>query len=264
MAGNSESRFVDLRGRGAGGEDRRRPRPAAQARGDHLDRAGARARSRSTRCASAAAARDAARGRRARRRRQARGPVHDHLHVRHDRPAQGLRADPRQLPPGHQHVRGDRRHRGGRARLPVPPARALLRAADPAAVRGPRRAAHLLERRPEPDRAGPDGDQAGLPAERPAHLREDLHARHVQQRPGEDRRRDAARAEGPADARGRPGGARRSCRPRSTRPTPSSSSTSATSSAATSSRPPPAPPRSARRSSSSSTPAARPCSRATG
>ena len=78
-------------------------------------------------------ARDAARGRRAHRRGQARGPVHDHLHVGDDRAAQGLRADPRQLPPGHPHVRGDRRHRGGRARLPLPAARALLRAADPAA-----------------------------------------------------------------------------------------------------------------------------------
>ena len=31
---------------------------------------------------------------------QARGPVHDHLHVGHDRPAEGLRAHARQLPPG--------------------------------------------------------------------------------------------------------------------------------------------------------------------
>ena len=54
-----------------------------------------------------------------------------------------------------------------------------------------------------------------------------------QQRPGEDRRRDPARPEGPADARGRPGGARRAAGRRSTRPTPSCSSTSATSSAAT-------------------------------
>ncbi len=50
--------------------------------------------------------RDAAGGRRAHRRGQARGPVHDHLHLRHDRPAQGLRAHPRQLPPGDADVRG--------------------------------------------------------------------------------------------------------------------------------------------------------------
>ena len=54
------------------------------------------------------------RGRRGRRRRGARDPAydgeaerprHDHLHVRHDRPAQGLRAHPRQLP-----LRGGQRH----------------------------------------------------------------------------------------------------------------------------------------------------------
>ena len=39
---------------------------------------------------------------------------------------------------------------------------------------------------------GPDGDQAGLPAVGAADLREDLHARHLQQRPGEDRRGDAS------------------------------------------------------------------------
>ena len=122
--------------------------------------------------------------------RQARGPVHDHLHVGHDRAAEGLRAHARQLPPGHPHVRGDRRHRGGRGRLPLPAARALLRAADPAAGRRSRRAARLLERRPAADRARPDGHQAGLPAVGAAHLREDLHARHLQQRPGEDRGRD--------------------------------------------------------------------------
>ena len=42
--------------------------------------------------------RDAGRARGARRRRHARGHVHDHLHVRDDRPAEGLRAHPRQLP----------------------------------------------------------------------------------------------------------------------------------------------------------------------
>ena len=122
--------------------------------------------------------------------------------TRRARPARPRAAcSPRQLPPGHPHVRGDRRHRGGRARLPLPPARALLRAADPAAVRRPRRAADLLERRPAADRAGPDGDQAGLPAVGPAHLREDLHAGHLQQRPGEDRRGDPARPEGPRACR---------------------------------------------------------------
>ena len=134
VAGNSESRFVDLRGRDPGGEDRRRARPAAQARGDHRHRAGRR-RDLARRAARARPRARRGRGRRAHRRRQARGPVHDHLHLGHDRAAEGLRAHARQLPPGHADVRGDRRDRGGRAGLPLPPARALLRAADPAAGR---------------------------------------------------------------------------------------------------------------------------------
>ena len=92
------------------------------------------------RCASAAAAATPPRSPRARQAVTPDGPVHDHLHLRHDRPAQGLRALARQLPPASlTHVRGDRRHRGGRRRLPLPAARALLRAADPAAGGRPRR-----------------------------------------------------------------------------------------------------------------------------
>ncbi len=70
--------------------------------------------------------------------------------TRRARPARPRAAccQPGQLPLGHPDVRGDRRHRGGRAGLPLPAARALLRAADPAAGRGPRRPADLLERRP--------------------------------------------------------------------------------------------------------------------
>ncbi len=60
------------------------PRPAA--RGDHA-RAGARARPRPLRRGA----------RRAPRRRAPRGPLHVHLHLRHDRPAEGLRAHARQL-----------------------------------------------------------------------------------------------------------------------------------------------------------------------
>ena len=153
--------------------------------------------------------RDTRRAGRAHRRRHARGPVHDHLHVRHHRAAEGLRAHARQLPHRHADVRGDRRHRGRPGGLPLPSARALLRAADPAAGGRSRRPAGLLERRPAADRARPDGGQAGLPAVGAAHLREDLHARHVQQRPGQDRRRDPARPEGAADAGGRAAGAGR-------------------------------------------------------
>ena len=132
VAGNSESRFVvcedaeqvakiaavrDQLPHARG--DRRRSSPVE---GAHLARRAARARPGARR----------GRDRRAHRGRQARGPVHDHLHVGHDRAAEGLRAHARQLPPGHPHVRGDRRHRGRRGRLPLPAARALLRAADPA------------------------------------------------------------------------------------------------------------------------------------
>ena len=67
---------------------------------------------------------------------------------------------------------------GGRDRLPLPAARALLRAAHPAAVRRPRRDARLLGRRPAADRPRAEG-QADLPAVGAAHLREDLHARHL-------------------------------------------------------------------------------------
>ena len=48
-------------------------------------------------------------------------------------PAQGLRPLARQLPRRLQHVRDDRRARGGRGRLPVPAARARVRAAHRAA-----------------------------------------------------------------------------------------------------------------------------------
>ena len=49
------------------------------------------------------------RARGARRRGHARGHVHDHLHVGDDRPAEGLRALPRQLPADARHVRDARR-----------------------------------------------------------------------------------------------------------------------------------------------------------
>ena len=58
-----------------------------------------------------------------------RGPVHLHLHLGHHRAAEGLHAHPRQLPRDHRHdLRGRRDHRG-RDHLPLPAARALLRAA---------------------------------------------------------------------------------------------------------------------------------------
>ena len=55
VVGNSRVALRDLRGRLAGGEDRRRARPAAAARADHRDRAGRGRDLASTSCASAAA-----------------------------------------------------------------------------------------------------------------------------------------------------------------------------------------------------------------
>ena len=80
------------------------------------------------------------RARRARRRGHARPAVHDHLHLGHHRAAEGLRPDPRQLPRRRLDVRARRDRAGRRRRLPVPPARALVRAADPA--RGARHGRH--------------------------------------------------------------------------------------------------------------------------
>ena len=74
----------------------------------------------------------------------ARGPVHLHLHLGHHRPAEGLRALARQLPRRARHVRVDPGPRGGRGHLPLPPARARLRAAHPAAELRPRRDDRLL------------------------------------------------------------------------------------------------------------------------
>ena len=104
VAGNSESRGDRLRGRRAGGQDRRGPRRTCRARAtsivDRRRAATSATPSRSTTCASAAAA---ATRPSCRARREAVKPedtVHDHLHLRHHRPAQGLRALARQLPPG--------------------------------------------------------------------------------------------------------------------------------------------------------------------
>ena len=204
------------------------------------------------------------RGGRARRRGQALRPVHVHLHVGHHRAAEGLRAHARQLPRGAQLLRVDRRARVGRGRLPLPPARALLRAADPAAGDRPRLHDRLLRRRREADRRRAQRGPPDLPAVGAADLREDLHPRHRQRRPRADQGRHPGRAEGAAAAGRRPGGPGRAAGRTSTRPTRRCSRTSARRSAATSSRPTPAPRRSPRRSSSSSTPAACRCSRATG
>ena len=178
--GQLRGRRGHLRGRRAAREDRRRPRPSAEPAHARRDRPrgrhGGRDRARRGPRAGPHPRRGRARG--PGRRGQARGHVHDHLHVGDDRPAEGLRPLPRQLPPDARHVRDARRPARPRGDLPLPPPRPRLRPARPAAVRRRRRRDRVLRRGPGPDRPRAAGDQADLPAERPADLREGLHARH--------------------------------------------------------------------------------------
>ena len=127
--GQLGARAVVVRERGASGEDRRGPRRAPRPRARDRDRAGrrrddarraARARARAA-TASELAARQA--------QRRPRRPVHDRLHVGHDRPAEGRRADPRQRDVRVPHRRGARVRRARRDHLPVPAARPRVRAA---------------------------------------------------------------------------------------------------------------------------------------
>ncbi len=255
-----------LRGRDPGREDPAGPRRPAGARDDHRHRPVGRHRRRDParrRCASAGAARDVAELEERIARGHARPAVHDHLHVGDHRSAEGLRAQPRQLPRRGLDVRARRGRAGRRRRLPLPPARALVRAADPA--RDPRLGATLAYFGGDPKQivAGALRGPPDLPAVGPADLREAVHARHRARRPRADQGGDPGRPQGPR-ARRRP--ARRcrpSCRRTSTPPRSSCSRTSARRSAANCARPRRAPRRSRRRSSSSSSPAACRCSRAT-
>ena len=170
------------RGRRAAGEDPRRPRAAAEARAgdpdDGLERG-----------------RDLARGpRRPRQRRRRRlgealergdegGRLHLHLHLGHDRPAEGVRDHPWQLPLDARHGQRDQRHRGGRRHLPLPPPRPLLRPADPARELRPRGDPRLLGARPAEDPPQPGRTETDLLPLGAADLREDLHRRD--QRDGE-------------------------------------------------------------------------------
>ena len=71
-----------------------------------------------------------------------------------------------------------------RGHLPVPAARALLRAADPARHLRPRRDARLLGARPAEDHPQPRRGEADLLPVGAADLREDLHRRHRRRREG--------------------------------------------------------------------------------
>ena len=138
-----------LRGRRPGREDHAGPRRPARARGDRRDRRPGRRRRPHLRGPARPRA-GPGRPRRARpppRRGHARGPLLHRLHLGHDRAAQGHGAHPRQLLVGRGHGAGDRlRHRRGR-QLPLPAARARLRADRPDRVLRRRHRDHLLRRR---------------------------------------------------------------------------------------------------------------------
>ena len=100
VAGNSESRAIVCEDATQVAKIRAGPRQPAGARDDHRHRPVRRRRRRdpARRAARARPRARPGRARRARPRGHARAAVHDHLHVGHDRPAEGLRAQPRQLP----------------------------------------------------------------------------------------------------------------------------------------------------------------------
>ena len=124
--------------------------------------------------------------------------LHLHLHVRHDRPAEGLHDPPPQLLRDGGGRRRDRRlHDGRRHDAALPPARAQLRPAD--APAGPVRRLHArVPSRPAARRRGAEGGPADALPERAARLREGPHggAREVRRgdrREAEDRRLGARR-----------------------------------------------------------------------
>ena len=129
----------------------------------------------------------AARGRRADRGGR---PLHLHLHLRHDRPAQGLHdLAPQLLRDGRGRRRPAELHRARGRDAPLPPARPQLRPAD-APLRRLRRLRDRVPARPAPGRRSAAGGEAdGLP-ERAARLREGAHRRRRQVR-----RRDGREAE---------------------------------------------------------------------
>ncbi len=127
-------------------------------------------------------------------------PGDDHLHLRHDRPAEGLRAHPLQLP-----VRRDVDDRGSRGDVrrgpvdaAVPAARPRLRPHHPGRLRAKRRPDGPHRRHQEPD-AGPRGVPADLRALGAPGVREGLQHRQAarpRRRQGQDLRpgRDTSRS----------------------------------------------------------------------
>ena len=180
------------RGRRAGREDRLGPRAAARARARRRAVGRGRRRDHARRSAQPRR-RDRGHGRtRADRGRRARGHGDDRVHVRHHRPAEGLRALAREPA-----VHGGRVHRpAGAARqaagdLPVPAAGARARADGLVRHVGGRRDAGVLGRGHEDPRGRHRRGQADPYPDRPAPAREDhdprdRHGRGRRRREGRD------------------------------------------------------------------------------
>ena len=120
-----------------------------------------------------------------------------HLHVGHDRPAQGLPALARQLPRDHRRGGRGRRGRGRRLHLPVPPARARVRDPDPVRRVRAGRGDRLLVADPQKIIADLAQVKPTLLPVGAADVREDLHARDRERRgqgaPAQGRRGRASR-----------------------------------------------------------------------
>ena len=126
-------------------------------------------------------------------RRRSRRPRHDHLHLRHHRPAQGLRAHPRQLRRAHREHRQAARaggHRRGREHAAVPAAGARVRALHPGALHRPAGTTMGHSGDIKTAAARPRGLPAHVPARRAAGVREDLQLGRAEGRG----RRQAARS----------------------------------------------------------------------
>ena len=131
--------------------------------------------------------------REARRRDRGGRPLHLHLHLRHDRAAEGLHDLAPQLL---RHGRGRRRpaelHRPRGHDAPLPAARAQLRPPD-APLRRVRRLRDRVPARPAPGGRGAADREADRLPERAARLREDPHRRRRQVRRGDGREAEARR-----------------------------------------------------------------------
>ena len=161
-----ERRRLPRRERGGPREDRRRA-PRARVHGRDARRAtGARARARCTRPGRPrSSARPDRRGR----------PLHLHLHVRHDRAAEGLHdPEPELLRDGGEDPRGRGLLPPDRRDAALPAARPQLRPAHAPARRAPRLHDRFLPR-PAANRRGPAGGSPDDPADGAARPREGAH-----------------------------------------------------------------------------------------